>query len=67
MNAFSVPAGRTESGSAASAASGTDQGNGEDPPTVLSGRAPHELSRSGRLLLTVMGRTRDQSQRLQGE
>ena len=39
VDASSVPAGRAESDSGASAASGTDQGNGEDPPAVLSGRA----------------------------
>ena len=67
MDASSVPAGRAESGSGASAASGTDQGNGEDPPAVLSGREAHELSSWGRLPPTVMGRTRGQSQRLQDE
>ena len=67
VDASSVPAGRAESGSDASATSGTDQGNGEGPPTVLSGRAAHELSRWGRLPPTVMGRTRGQSQRLQDE
>ena len=67
MGAFSVPAGRAESGSDASAASITDQGNGKGPPTVLSGRAAHELSSWGRLPPTVMGRTRGQSQRLQDE
>ena len=44
VNASSVPAGRVERGSDASAASGTDQENGDDPPAVLSGRAAHELS-----------------------
>ena len=67
VNASSVPAGRVESGSDASAASGTDQGNGEGPPAVLSGREAHELSRWGRLPPTGMGRTRGQSQRLQDE
>ena len=57
VDASSVPARRAESGSDASTASGTDQGNGEDPPAVRSGRAAP----------TVMGRTRGQSQRLQDE
>ena len=64
VDASSVPAGRAESGSDASAASGTDQGNGEGPPAVLSGRAAHELSSWGRPPPTVMGGTRGQSQRL---
>ena len=67
VDASSVPTGRAESGSEASAASGTDQGNGEDPPAVLSGRAAHELSSWGRLSPTVMGRTRGQCQRLQDD
>ena len=67
VDASSVPAGRAESGSDASAASGTDQGNGEGLPAVLSGRAAHELSSWGRLPPTVMGRTRGQNQRLQDE
>ena len=60
-------AGRAESDSSTSAASGTDQGNGDDPPAVLSGREAHELSSWGWLPPTVMGRTRGQSQRLQDE
>ena len=64
VDASSVLAGRAGSGSDASAASGTDQGNGEGPPTVLSGRAVNELSSWRRLPTTVMGRTRGQSQRL---
>ena len=44
-----------------------DQGNGEDPPAALSGRAAHELSSCGRLPPTVRGRTRGRSQRIQGE
>ena len=67
VDASSVPVGSAESDSGASAASGTDQGNGEDPPAVLSGRAAHELSSWGRLPATVRGRTRGQSQRLEGE
>ena len=63
----SVPAGRAEGGSDASAASGTDQGDGKVPPAVLSGRAAHELSSWGRPPPTVMGRTRGQSHRLQDE
>ena len=57
--------GRAESDSGASAASGTDQGNGDDPPAVLSGRAAHELSSWGRLFPAVRGRTRDQRQHLE--
>ena len=59
------PAGESDSG--ASAASGTDQGNGEDPPAVLLGRAARERISSGRLPATVRGRTRGQSQHLEGE
>ena len=65
VDASSIPAGRAERGSDASAASGTDQGNGEGPLAVLSGRAAHKLSSWGRLPPTVM--TRGQSQRLQDE
>ena len=67
VDASSVPAGRTESDMGASAASGTDQGSGEDPPAVLSGRGAHELSSWGRLPATARGRNRGQSQRLDGE
>ena len=67
VNASSVPAGRFESDSGASAASDTDHGNGEDPPAVLPGRAVHELSSWGRLPATVRSRTRGQGQRLEGE
>ena len=65
VHASSVPAGRAESGSDASAASGTDQGNGDGSPAVLSCRAAHEPSSWGQLTLTVLGRTRGQSHRLQ--
>ena len=37
VDASSVPAGRAESDPGEAPASDTDQGNGEDPPTVLSG------------------------------
>ena len=67
VDASSVPAGRAESDSGASAASGTDQGNDEDPPAVLSGRAAYELSSWGRLPATVRNRIWGQSQRLEGE
>ena len=67
VDASSVPAWRADSDSGASAASGTDQGNGDDPPAVLSGRAANELSSWGWLPPTVRGWTRGQSQRLQGE
>ena len=55
VDASSVPEGRADSGSDASAASGTDQGNGEGSPAVLSGRAAHELSSWGRLPPTGPG------------
>ena len=67
LDAPSVPAGRAQRDAGASAASGTDQGKGEDLPAVLSGRTAHKLSSGGRLPATVRGRTRGQSQRLQGE
>ena len=44
VDASSVPEGRAESDSGESAASGTDQGNGEVPPAVLPSRAAQELS-----------------------
>ena len=61
------PQGGPKATRGASAASGTDQRDGEDPPAVLSGRAAHELSSWGRLPATLRGRTRGQSQRLDGE
>ena len=67
LDASSVPAGRPRIDSGASAASGTDQGNDEDPPAVLSGRAAYELSSWGRLPATVRNRIWGQSQRLEGE
>ena len=67
VDGSSVPAERAEIDSGTSAASGTDQGNGDDPPAVLSMRAAHKLSNWGRLPLTVRGRTRGQSQCLQSE
>ena len=60
VGASSVPAERAESNPGASAASGTDQENGDVPPAVQSGRAAYELSRWGRLPATVRGRTRGQ-------
>ena len=67
VDASSVPAGGAEIDPGALAASDTDQGNGDDPPAVLSGRETHELSSWGKLPPIVRGRTRGQSQRLQGE
>ena len=67
VDASSVPAGRAESDSGASAASGTDQGNGDDPPAVLPGREAHELSSWGRLPPTVRGRIQSQRQHLEDE
>ena len=62
-----VPAGRTESDPGAAAAFDTDQRCGEDPPTVLSGRASHEISSCGQVPVTVTGRVREQSQHLDGD
>ena len=68
MGGSSISAGRAESGlSAASSTSGTAQEKGEDPPAVLSGRAAHDLSDWGGPPVTVRGRIRGQSQRLEGE
>ena len=67
VDASSVPAGRAESDPDVAAASDTDQGNGEDSPAVLSGRAAHDLSSWGRLPATVRGQTRGQSQRLEAK
>ena len=58
---------RSRQGGTTASTSGPDQGNGEDPPAVLSGREAHELSDWGRPPVTVQGRTRGQSQRLEGE
>ena len=66
MDASSVSAGRTDSDPSA-ASTPTDQGDGEDTPAVLSGRAAHELNNWGRLPTTVPGRARGQSQRMGGE
>ena len=49
VDASSVPAGRAESDPGAASASDTGQGNGEDPPAVLSGRPAHDPSSWGRL------------------
>ena len=67
MDALSVPAGTPESDPGAASVSDTGQGNGEDPPAILSGRRAHELSSWGRLPPTVRSRARSQSQRLEGE
>ena len=66
VDASSIQAGRAESDLSAASTSGTDQGNGEYPPSILSGRAAHELNDRGRLPVIVRGRTRVQSQRLEG-
>ena len=66
VDASSVPAGRVESDFSAAPTSGTDQGNGEVPPAILS-RAAHELSDWGLPPATARGQTRGQSQRLEGE
>ena len=39
LDASSAPTGKTENDSNALSTSGTDQGNGEEPPTVLSAKA----------------------------
>ena len=57
--------GRNDSGTLA--ASGTDQGNGDDSPAVLSGRAAYELSSCGHLPPVEGDRSRGQSQCLQGD
>ena len=67
MDASSAPAGRAESDLRAASTSGTNQENGENPPTVLSGRAAHDLSDWGPPPVTVWNRTRGQNQRLDGE
>ena len=67
VDASSVPAGGAESDPGAASASDTGQGNGEGSPVVLSGRPPDEPSSWGRLSPTVRGRSRCQSQRLEGE
>ena len=66
MDASSVSAGRTDRDPSA-ASTPTDQGDGEDTPAVLSGRAAHELSNWARPPATVRGRTRGQIQRMGGE
>ena len=63
VDAPSVPAGRADSDPSASSTT-IDQGDGEDTPEVLSGKATHKLSNWGRLPATVRGRTWDQSQRM---
>ena len=44
VDASSVPTGRAERHLSARSTSGADQGNGEDPPAALSGRAAHKMS-----------------------
>ena len=67
VGASSVPVARAESESGASATSSTGQGNGEDPPAALSGRAARELCSWRRLPPTVRGRTWGKSQHVEGE
>ena len=67
VDASSVPAGRTDSDSRASAVSGTDQGNGDDPPAVLSEKAAHAFNSWRRLPPAVKGRIRSQRQHLEDE
>ena len=66
VDASSVPIRTAESNLSAASISGTDQGNGDNAPAVLPGRAVHELSDWGRPPVTVRDRTRGQIQRLQG-
>ena len=47
--------------------SGTDQGNGDDTPVVLSGREAQDLSSWGRLPPTVRDWTRSERQNLVDE
>ena len=63
----SVAAGRAECDSDASAAFGTDEGDGKGPPAVMAVRSPLEVSIWYRLGPTVMGQIQGQSQRLQNE
>ena len=44
MDASPVPARRAERDISTASTCGTDQGNCEDPPAVLSGREAHDLS-----------------------
>ena len=67
MDASPVPAGRAESDLSAASTFGTDLGNGGVSPAVLSGSVAHELSEWGRPPVTMLGRTRGQNQRLEGE
>ena len=67
VDASLAPAGRAENDLSAASTPGTDQGNREDPPAVLSGRAAHELSDLGRPPVTVRGRIRGRNQRLRGK
>ena len=66
IDASSVPTERAKSNSGASAASGTDQGSGDDLPVVLVRRDAYKLSSWRRLPPTVLGRTRSQRQHLEG-
>ena len=58
VDASSVPVATAESDLKAASTNGTDQGNGEDSPAIMSGRAAHERSDWGWPLVTVHGRTR---------
>ena len=66
VNASSVPAWRAESDPGAAPAPDTGQGNTEDLLAVQLRRPAHEVSSWGRVHPTVRGRTRGQSQRLEG-
>lgn len=58
----SASAGRADSEPSAASTPDIDEGHGEDPLRVLSGRAVHELSDYwGRLSTTALGRTRGAS------
>ena len=67
VDASAVSTGRAESDPGAASASDTGQGNEAGPSAIVSGRPGHELSSWGRLPSIVRGRTRGQSQRLEGE
>lgn len=60
MAAASASAGRAELNYGEASTSDPDQGSGEDPLTVVSGRVADELTSWDRLPATVRGQTRDQ-------
>ena len=67
VDIFSALAGKAASDTGAASTPDTDQGYGELPPEVLSGRASHALSDYWGRLPTVWGRRRGESQSLEGD